>query len=89
MAYLIRKTKDENHMCTDDVVKFVNEIKPKLAVMNHFGIKMIQEDPINEARVVNKETKVQTIAATDGMVINPISYSANLRTKTLNLYNRK
>ena len=47
---------------------------------------MIKADILNEARHIQKETGVQVIAAKEGMVINPISYSANLKQKTLNLY---
>ena len=34
------KTKDDYNMCTDDAIKFINEVKPKLAIITHFGIKM-------------------------------------------------
>ena len=78
--------KKEFHLCTADAVKLIKEIKPKLAIITHFGVKMLQADPINEARKIQKETNVQTIAAKDGMVINPVSYSVNLRQKTLKMF---
>ncbi len=56
------------HLCTNDVIEILNKIKskPELAILNHFGMKMVgvQED---EARRVSRETGVKTIAAKDGM----------------------
>jgi ribonuclease BN (tRNA processing enzyme) len=80
--------KDEYQLCTDDAAKIVDEIKPKLAILTHFGIKMLESDVLMQARYIQKETKVQTVVAKDGMVINPVSYSVNLRQKTLNLFSR-
>ena len=44
---------------------------------------MIRADPLYEIREIQKQTKVQTLAAKDGMFINPISYSASEGQKTL------
>lgn len=56
------------HLCTEDVIKILKEIKPKprLAILSHFGLKMIglQDE---EAKRVSKETGVKTIAAKDGL----------------------
>jgi ribonuclease BN (tRNA processing enzyme) len=73
-------------MNTDDAVKFINRVKPRLAVITHFGIKMLQADPLYEAREIQKKTKVQVIAAKDGLVINPVSFSSSVRQKTLKNY---
>lgn len=72
-------------LCTEDAVKLIEQAMPKLAIITHFGIKMIQGDVLTEAREIQRRTKVQTLAAKDGMVVNPQSYSVNLRQKTLNL----
>ncbi len=57
------------HMSTKDVIKVLNEVenKPKIAVIQHFGLKMIKVGPHNEARKIEKETGVRTLAARDGM----------------------
>ncbi|MFH1848646.1 MAG: MBL fold metallo-hydrolase [archaeon] len=78
--------KEHNHMNSDDAITFIKTAKPKLAIITHFGIKMLNADILQETRRIQKETKVQVVAATDGMSIDPTNYSANLRTKTLNLY---
>lgn len=78
--------KDRHQLNTEDAIRLLNEIKPKLAIVTHFGIKMEEADVLNEVRKIQKETKVQAIAAKDGLAINPISYAVSLRQKTLNLY---
>lgn len=75
-----------DHFSCDDAVNLIKNVKPRLAILTHFGYKMISVDPIFQAREVQKLTNVQTIAARDGMSINPITYSATLQHKTLNLY---
>lgn len=67
----------------EDTVKIVAKVKPRLVIITHFGIKMIKEDPIIQAREIQRRTGVQTIAAKDGMVITPGTYSAKSRQKTL------
>ncbi|NQV09346.1 MBL fold metallo-hydrolase [Candidatus Woesearchaeota archaeon] len=74
-----------HYLCTEDVIKILKDVKPKLVIIQHFGVKMMNEDPLNEAREIQKATKIQTIAATDGMVINPSSY-AGMRKKNLKQY---
>lgn len=56
--------------------KIIEKVKPRLAVLTHFGLEMLKTDPINEAREIQRETGVQTIAAKDGLIISPESYAA-------------
>ena len=57
------------HMCSRNFQNLVNKIKPKLAIMTHFGLKMLNSNPIAEARRITRETNVKTLAAFDGMVL--------------------
>ncbi|MCS4540888.1 MAG: MBL fold metallo-hydrolase [Euryarchaeota archaeon] len=57
------------HLCTEDAAKIIKEAKPELAVLTHFGMKMILQNPAKQAQWVEKETGSKTIAAEDGMVI--------------------
>lgn len=57
----------KGHMCTDNFSKLIEEIQPKLAIMTHFGFKMLSEKPENEAKQIEKKTGVKTLAAFDGM----------------------
>jgi len=78
--------KQKNNLCSEDAAKIIQQIKPSLAIITHFGKKMLAADPLYEAREIQKSTGVQVIAATDGMVLTPDTYSANIKQKTLNLY---
>ena len=54
------------HLCTDDVIKLLKIAKPKLAIVQHFGLKMIRTNPIQQAQRIAKESGVRTVAARDG-----------------------
>ncbi len=78
--------KEKHNLCSDCAEKIIKKTKPSLAVLTHFGKKMIQADPVYEARKIQKETGIQIIAAKDGMEINPETYAAEMKQKRLNLY---
>lgn len=78
--------KQDGLMNTDDAIKLIEAVKPSLAIITHFGIKMLSVNPMTEARNITKQTKVQTIAAKDGLVVNPLSYAAKGKQKTLTGY---
>jgi ribonuclease BN (tRNA processing enzyme) len=57
------------HMCVDDAVKTIGEAKPKKAVLTHFGMRMIlNTTPEVEAKYIEEQTGISTIAAYDGMM---------------------
>ncbi len=76
----------EPGLCSADVVKMLKKAQPKLCVLTHFSQKMLDAHPLYEAREIQKQTGVQVIAAEDGLTINPASYSAELKQKTLNTF---
>lgn len=61
---------------TESAIKIIEKVKPRLAVITHFGYEMLKADPIIEAREIQKQTGIQTIAAKDGLVISPEAYAA-------------
>ena len=71
IASIIRSGSERirGHMSVDDFITLINEVKPKLAIMTHLGMKFIMESPEREAQRVTKETGVKTLAARDGMKI--------------------
>ncbi|MFH0875108.1 MAG: MBL fold metallo-hydrolase [archaeon] len=73
-------------MNTESATAFLQKTKPRLAIITHFGVKMLESDPLYEARELQKETGVQVIAAKDGMIISPETYSSEQRQKTLKSY---
>ncbi|MDP3733946.1 MAG: hypothetical protein Q8R37_01840, partial [Nanoarchaeota archaeon] len=56
---------------TAAATKIIAHVKPKLAILTHFGLEMLKADPLNEAREIQRITGVQTIAASDGLTITP------------------
>ncbi len=58
------------HMCTDDAVEFERIVKPELAVFVHLGVAIIRAGAESEAKYVEDETGVRTIAARDRMVLD-------------------
>ncbi len=57
----------EGHMTANEAKKLISGAKPKLAILNHLGMKMIMGNPKAIAKGIEDETKVNTVAATDGM----------------------
>ncbi|MBN2052542.1 MBL fold metallo-hydrolase [Candidatus Woesearchaeota archaeon] len=82
-----REMKGTGNLNVDDAIKFIKKASPKLAVLTHFGIKMIESDPMYQAREIQRETGVEVIAAKDGLLINPVSFSSRMRQSTLEPYN--
>lgn len=60
----------KGHMTTNDAIKIVKEAHPEQAVLTHFGMQMIFKGPATEAKLIEEETGVPTVAASDGMRIN-------------------
>lgn len=54
--------------------KIVAAVKPKIAILTHFGMEMLKADPIMQAREIQRATGVQTIAAHDGLAVAPGGY---------------
>ncbi len=70
VPYVAKKASGQN-LDTETALHIVNAIKPRLAILTHFGLEMIKADPIVEAREIQRVTGVQTIAAYDGLTIAP------------------
>jgi ribonuclease BN (tRNA processing enzyme) len=66
------------HMPMEDVAEFINQIKPELAILTHFGLRVLSEGPDMHAKFIEERTGVRTVAARDGL---------RLETgKTINIY---
>jgi ribonuclease BN (tRNA processing enzyme) len=59
---------------TDSAIQIVSKVRPRLAILTHFGLDMIRVDPLQEARDIQRITGIQTIAAQDGLAISPSGY---------------
>ncbi|MEM2130913.1 MAG: hypothetical protein QXM96_01965 [Candidatus Woesearchaeota archaeon] len=81
-----REIKRKDFLNSQDAEKIILKLKPQLAIITGFGIKMLQADPLYEARELQKNTKTNVIAAKDGMLINPLSFTTTVRQSSLNNY---
>jgi len=68
----------KGHMTTEDAIKILKETMPEQAIITHLGMRMIFEGPSKEAKIIEKETEVPTIAAIDGM---RISFTEEIKVK--------
>jgi len=59
----------KGHMTTDDAIRIIEQARPEQAALTHFGMQMIFKGPAKEARHIEEETHVPTIATRDGMQI--------------------
>ncbi|MCK5473917.1 MAG: MBL fold metallo-hydrolase [Candidatus Aenigmarchaeota archaeon] len=85
--YLVNDNKGKDvefakHMDLADAIKFVRDIKPKLCILQHFGMGMILKKPWEKAKEVEDATGVKTIAARDGQVFD-VSGTIKKETKGL------
>jgi phosphoribosyl 1,2-cyclic phosphodiesterase len=77
------KKKDGQGLSIEDAITIIQKVKPGIAILTNFGSEIIKSDPLYEVREVQKQTGVQTIAAKDGMIINPTAYASAQGQKTL------
>lgn len=63
-------TKEPGCLSVDDVIKVLEKAKPKVAVLTGFGGKLLDSDVIATARSIHRETKIQVIAAKDGLEVD-------------------
>lgn len=85
MPYISKKDSNEG-LCKEDVIKLINAVNPKLAVLTHFGAEMLKADPLYEIREIQRSIKSQIVAAKDGMTLSPGSYHFGQRQKKLKVF---
>ncbi|GAI98945.1 unnamed protein product, partial [marine sediment metagenome] len=56
-----------DHLTVSDVNRIVTEVKPKAAILTHFGMGMWRAKPWEIAQRLSQETGIRVIAARDGM----------------------
>jgi phosphoribosyl 1,2-cyclic phosphodiesterase len=60
------------HLCVEDARRIIDEVRPRQAVLTHFGMSMIEAGPESVAHRLSDQTGIEVVAATDGLVV-PIS----------------
>jgi ribonuclease BN (tRNA processing enzyme) len=56
-----------DHLSVPDAARIITEIKPRVAILSHFGLHVWQAKPWEIARQLSEQTGVRVIAARDGM----------------------
>ncbi len=62
-----RDTMDVDHMTFDEAKTVISAVRPRVAVMQHFGTKMLEQNPPRLARELEDELGLRVIAAYDNM----------------------
>lgn len=60
----------EHHLCTEDAAELINMIHPELAVITHFGMRVLREGAEKQAEWIERCTGIKTISAADGTKIH-------------------
>lgn len=63
------------HLCLQEAEQLIKEIKPRLAILTHFGMGMVKAKPWEIAESISKKLGIQVIAARDGMLLDIDSYT--------------
>lgn len=56
-----------DHLSIPDVVKIIKAVKPRMAILSHFGLHVWQQKPRLIADGISQQTGVKVLAARDGM----------------------
>ncbi|MEW6100732.1 MAG: MBL fold metallo-hydrolase [Candidatus Omnitrophota bacterium] len=59
-----------DHLSLTDVEKIIREIRPKRAILTHFGMTMLKAKPHIQAEKLSRELGIEVMAAYDGMTLN-------------------
>ncbi len=58
------------HMCTEDAAELAEKTSPEVAILTHFGMKLLHEGADRQSRYIEKQSGIRTVAATDLMTVN-------------------
>ncbi|MFA5312565.1 MAG: MBL fold metallo-hydrolase [Methanomassiliicoccales archaeon] len=58
-----------NHICTEDAAEISRRIKPEMTILTHFGAKLIYNGAGKQAKYIEEESGVRTLAAEDLMTV--------------------
>jgi phosphoribosyl 1,2-cyclic phosphodiesterase len=65
-----RDTLDVDHMTWDQARRVVEGVRPKVAIFQHFGTKMLERDPGLLAQELEDRLGLRAIAADDGLTVD-------------------
>ncbi len=59
-----------HHLSPKDAVTILNEVKPEMALLTHFGLRAIKYGTGKIAQWIKEQSGIQTVAAEDGMKVD-------------------
>ncbi|MEM7816681.1 MAG: MBL fold metallo-hydrolase [Candidatus Aenigmatarchaeota archaeon] len=69
-----RNDSEKKHMSVSDIINFLNsmknDVKPKVVILQHFSFYMIKNNVYKQAKIVEENTGIKTIASKDFMQID-------------------
>jgi phosphoribosyl 1,2-cyclic phosphodiesterase len=65
-----RDSMDVDHLTFDQARDVLKGVRPRVAVLQHFGTKMLEQDPPKLAGELERELGMRVIAAHDGMLLD-------------------
>jgi ribonuclease BN (tRNA processing enzyme) len=58
------------HLCIHDVEKYLSVYKPKILILNHFGMTLLRAKPWELAERISKQFNTKVLAAWDNMIFD-------------------
>ena len=65
-----RDSMDVDHLTWDDAQRIVEIVRPRVAIFQHFGTKMLERDPAALAQELEDRLGLRAIAAVDGLRVD-------------------
>lgn len=59
-----------NHLSVADVEHIIRLIKPKMSIITHFGMSVLEHQPERIAEMLSKKLNTKVVAASDGMTVS-------------------
>jgi phosphoribosyl 1,2-cyclic phosphodiesterase len=59
-----------DHLCLSDAEQIISQIRPKKAILTHFGMTMLKAKPHIQAKELSNRLGIEVLAAYDGMTID-------------------
>ncbi|MDH3365966.1 MAG: MBL fold metallo-hydrolase, partial [Thermoplasmata archaeon] len=59
-----------HHLSTEDAGYLIEKVRPEMAIITHFGMRVVQENPETQAKWIEERTGVRTVAARDFMMVD-------------------
>jgi len=60
---------DIDHLSLPEAIEIIQGVRPKLAVLTHFGMTMLRERPWELAAQISEKIGIPVIAASDGLTV--------------------